>query len=663
MKKQLVSISLANNILLDEPQLYDALQLCVTILGQCQGHDEKQNQPPSSCYVFENETKSILYRYDSITKKTEALFGKNSSCDFYDEIEIMITENKPFYGAREKLKPTLFKTYLATKKINSFLFTPIYSNDQLWGFIGYENNHIDEWPPELVRSLSILANNIGIRVYKDALNEVTGNKMEKLNYYMNGTHQAMWELDLKTNIPTYSYYWAEMLGYDNKAIEHTYDFWRKNVHPDDIEEVEKNLHNYITNISDQYSGLVRMKHKKGHILYIKYCGILKRDNDGTPLKIIGNHIDITDIKEKEIELQLSEEKYRFITENTTDIICQHNLDTSYIYLSNSYKEVLGYEISEMINQKAADYIHPDDLKIVKSSLFVFLENPKNNSATYRFRKKDQSYIWLETIANPILNNEKEVIGIQTCSRDISERMEMSKKRESALIKEKKFNELKSDFVTMASHQFRTPLTVIYSNAELLYLKLDKNPAVKPIINRIKKEVDRMTELMNNVLLYAKYESQKLKKEIKPILFDALVKQLIKTYFLDNPDGRKIKIITKGKCQTVYSDESLLIHILTNLINNAFKYSIGKASPCLIVNYLENKLQIEIIDYGIGIPEHEVKYLFTSFFRASNTNTITGSGLGLVIVKQFTHFLNGTIELKSKENDGTIIKLEFPYEQE
>jgi signal transduction histidine kinase len=253
--------------------------------------------------------------------------------------------------------------------------------------------------------------------------------------------------------------------------------------------------------------------------------------------------------------------------------------------------------------------------------------------------------------------------MQTCSRDISERMEMSKKRESALIKEKKFNELKSDFVTMASHQFRTPLTVIYSNAELLYLKLDKNPAVKPIINRIKKEVDRMTELMNNVLLYAKYESQKLKKEIKPILFDALVKQLIKTYFLDNPDGRKIKIITKGKRQTVYSDESLLIHILTNLINNAFKYSIGKASPCLIVNYLENKLQIEIIDYGIGIPEHEVKYLFTSFFRASNTNTITGSGLGLVIVKQFTHFLNGTIELKSKENDGTIIKLEFPYEQE
>lgn len=575
----------------------------------------------------------------------------------------MIPENKPFFGYREELKPSLFKTYLATKNIDSFLFTPIYSNKKLWGFVGYENHSRVDWQDEQIRSLSSFANNIGIKAYKDEVAQKTGTEIESLNYYMNGTNQAMWELDLITNIPFYSYYYAEMIGYDKDTIEHSYEFWRKNVHPDDIKEVEKRLYNYTTNISDEYSGIMRMKHKRGHFIWIKYGGYLKRDENGSPLKIIGSHIDVTDSKEKEVQLQLSEEKYRFIAENTTDIICQHNLDTSYIYLSNSFKEILGYEISEMINQTAVNYIHPDDLNYVASATRELANSGKKTVITYRFRKKDQTYIWLETMGKNIRNTDNKVIGIQTCSRDVSERVQMAKKREIAFIKEKKFNEMKSEFVSMASHQFRTPLTVIYSNTELLDLKLNKNPAIKPITDRIKREVDRMTELMNNILIFAKYESQKLKKVVKPISFDTYIKLLIKTYWKDTLDGRKLKVITKGERQTLYSDESLLTHILTNLINNAFKYSVGKASPCLIINYLENIVEIEIIDYGIGIPEHEVQHLFTSFYRASNTTTILGSGLGLVIVKQFTHFLNGTIELKTKENNGTIIKLQFPYEKE
>ncbi|MDI1304093.1 MAG: ATP-binding protein, partial [bacterium] len=119
---------------------------------------------------------------------------------------------------------------------------------------------------------------------------------------------------------------------------------------------------------------------------------------------------------------------------------------------------------------------------------------------------------------------------------------------------------------------------------------------------------------------------------------------------------------KGKKQVFHTDETLLTHILTNLISNAFKYSTGKSNPLLVITYLENEIEIEVTDFGIGIPENEIQYLFTSFFRASNTSTIIGSGLGLAIVKQFTVFLNGKIELKSKENFGTTIKLIFPYEQ-
>jgi signal transduction histidine kinase len=120
--------------------------------------------------------------------------------------------------------------------------------------------------------------------------------------------------------------------------------------------------------------------------------------------------------------------------------------------------------------------------------------------------------------------------------------------------------------------------------------------------------------------------------------------------------------TKGIKKVFFTDETLIVHILTNLISNAFKYSVGKSNPLLIISYLEKEIEIEIVDYGIGVPQKEIQHLFTSFFRASNTSTIIGSGLGLAIVKQFTEFLNGTIELKTKENSGTAIKLKFPYEQ-
>lgn len=659
MKNHYLGIAIVNSILFDQPILDGTLQRCVTVLCQSKSMD--------GCYIYNCHLKKISHSSLNNNKTVNYSFDKETLEHTFQKVcskkHEQLFDERPIWHNNTESQYVPLTELMSSRNVDSFFIFPIISNKKHWGFIAFEKCGKTDWAQEEVKSLQLLAKNIGTRIYKDSIVEFLGSKIENLNYYMNGTNQAMWELDLTTNTSLYSYYWADMIGYDKETVEHSYDFWRKNVHPDDIEAVEKNLHDYIANISNQYSGLMRMKHKQGHYIWIKYSGLLQRDNNGQPIKIIGTHADVNDIKEKEIQLQLSEEKYRFITENTSDIICQHRLDGSYIYLSNSFKGILGYEISEMINQLAYDYIHPDDLKQVTNASNELASSGNHIVITYRFRKKDQTYIWLETTGKNIVNTENKVIGIQTCSRDVSERIEIAKRREEAIIKENKFNELKSEFVSMASHQFRTPLTVIYSNTELLELKFKKKTAIKPIINRIKREVDRMTELMNNILVFAKYESQKLKKEIKPISFDVFIKLLIKTYFNDSPDGRKIKVVTKGERKTLYSDESLLIHILTNLINNAFKYSVGKATPCLIINYLENKLEIELIDYGIGIPEHEVKHLFTSFFRASNTNTIIGSGLGLVIIKQFTHFLNGTIELKTKENDGTIIKLQFPYEQE
>jgi PAS domain S-box-containing protein len=363
---------------------------------------------------------------------------------------------------------------------------------------------------------------------------------------------------------------------------------------------------------------------------------------------------------------LSEEKFRFIAENTTDLITQHFNDGTFSYVSNSSKDIIGYNPEELIHRSPYEFIHPDDLALMQDLSRDIAIKLELIAVTYRFRKKDNSYIWLESTSKVFLNNKQEIIGMQSSSRDISERIKAAEEMRLNLLKEKELNELKSKFVSMASHQFRTPLTIIYSNAELIDIKsktnLRKNTNSLALnTNRIKNEVDRLTELMNNILIFGKYELEETKKDIREVDFDIFINKIIESYFNNELDGRIIEITIKGEKQKIVTDETLLTHIITNIINNAFKYSTNKPHPKLIITYLSTKIKIEIIDYGIGIPKGEVQYLFTSFFRATNTSTIVGSGLGLTIVNQFIDLLNGEISIKSKENFGTTVILSLPYE--
>jgi PAS domain S-box-containing protein len=551
--------------------------------------------------------------------------------------------------------------------IKSYLFTPIFSENKFWGWIGYDDCKTErKWIDEEVYVLHTVAKNIGIRLNQDKTNAKLEAHLEQFDFYLKGSNQGMWEWDIITNKTVFSYNWAGMIGYSLDEIDQTFEFWKKNVHPDEIIHIELGLRDYINGKTESFEGVQRMKHKKGHYVWIKYSGLVIRNSIGTPIKVIGTHIDISEIKEKERQLELSEEKFRFIADNTTDLITQHYNDGTFSYVSNSSKDIIGYDAQELIHKTPNDFIHPEDLHIMQNAHQEIAEKLKTKPLTYRFRKKDNSYIWMESITKVILNNKNEIIGMQSSSRDISETIKAAEEMKLNLLKEKELNELKSKFVSMASHQFRTPLTIIYSNAELIELKskIDRKKNMDGVdlnTNRIKNEVDRLTELMNNTLIFGKYELEETKKDVKELDLDDFINKTIDSYFNNELDGRKIEITIKGEKQKFNSDETLLTHIITNVVSNAFKYSANKVEPKLIITYLDKKIKIEIIDYGIGIPNKEIQYLFTSFFRATNTSTIVGSGLGLTIVKQFIDLLNGEISIKSKENFGTTVMLTLPYE--
>jgi PAS domain S-box-containing protein len=479
---------------------------------------------------------------------------------------------------------------------------------------------------------------------------------------------------------------CEMLGYSNQEMKFL-TFQEITFHKDlkvDLDHKESLDSGKTTHFSSEK----RFLHKNKSIVWAHISVSLVK-NSKNEIYYVVQVFDITErkkieqqnkllteenIKNKAILLNEAKNMYRFLAENTVDLICLHNLDITFQYLSPSVINILGYSPDELEGKSPLDFAHPEDLKYLQNSFTDFINEKVNDSTTARFRAKDGKYIWLETRAN-IIEKKGVVSGFQSSSRDVTTRKEEEEATEKALSKERELNELRTNLVSTISHEFRTPMTTIRTSTELiaiymeglkdLYMagqdseiaqRLDKQ------LNTITGEIDRIIELMNSVLTISKEDSGKT--NFNPMAFDLkqLCNTIIETSFENRKDGRKVITTFRGNDFIVFADKSLMGYSLFNLFNNAFKYSEGSGDVILNVTSTKSKVNIEIIDFGIGIPEEDQKKLFNTFFRASNTNGIQGTGLGLYIVKTFTEKNSGNIQLKSHLGKGTTVTLQFPLQK-
>ena len=231
----------------------------------------------------------------------------------------------------------------------------------------------------------------------------------------------------------------------------------------------------------------------------------------------------------------------------------------------------------------------------------------------------------------------------------------------SLEKEKELSQLKSRFVSMASHEFRTPLSAVQLSAVLIekYAQPLQNDHITKHVGKIKNAVGNLTAILNDFLSLEKLEAGK----VEPLnnIFD-LVK-------LSEEITEELQMITKqnqtiiyqhtGTTSTVNLDQNLLKSCVVNLITNAIKYSGENTFIEFNSEIGSGNCMITIKDNGIGIPENDQKHLFEAFFRAHNTGNIPGTGLGLNIVARYTSLMNGKIEFKSNINHGTLFTLSFP----
>ena len=239
----------------------------------------------------------------------------------------------------------------------------------------------------------------------------------------------------------------------------------------------------------------------------------------------------------------------------------------------------------------------------------------------------------------------------------------NKELEASLIREKELGHLKSSFITVASHQFRTPLAVIQSNAELLEMLNssceEKNSDKYGVVTgRITAAIAKMTALMDDVLTLGKLTSGNISYHPKEIDLIEFGNELVEQFNLIHKETSALDFVVKGTPYKVFLDVQLLNHSLTNLISNSFKYSKGKRNPELTLCYKSTEMIISVKDYGLGIPEAQLSNLFQPFFRADNVTEIQGTGLGLSIAKEYVEMNKGNISAQSKLGEGSCFKITF-----
>ena len=432
---------------------------------------------------------------------------------------------------------------------------------------------------------------------------------------------------------------------------------------------------------------IEMKHKSKGKFTALVQGTITKDEKTKKSVCRASLIDITELKQAEI-LQLEHNNLQKEKEKLQDYL---NLAPVVFLLLDTKYQV------QMINKKGCILLGHKSPEILGKHWFdnfISFKNSKETPLTHQSIKNENGLLkpYFESFLKcrnnelrlmswtnvTLLDDINKPIGTLIAGEDITERKkletrqlkyteeleyiveERTKELNEALQQEKIISEMKSAFVSMASHEFRTPLTSILSSTILIgkYNDLKESSKVERHVERIKSSVNQLTNILEDFLSMEKLERGIV--ETSKENFD------LKTFFIDTIDecnwmlkkNQNINYVQKSPID-VSMDKKIFRNMLLNLISNATKYS---ETDIEIRAYTKKtSLYIDIEDKGIGIPEHEHKYLFTKFFRAKNVTNIQGTGLGLSIVKHYVDLLEGNITFKSKLGEGSTFKLMFPLD--
>lgn len=402
-------------------------------------------------------------------------------------------------------------------------------------------------------------------------------------------------------------------------------------------------------------------HREGHELAVELSIWPVRTGGQV---IFGSFIrDISRRRANELALRRSEERYRMVIENVAEgiLVVQNGL---IVFANPRTERMVGRTLDQLRAQHFAMLIHPDDRALVADRYSRRVRGEQIESHySFRVINAGGEVIWVELSA--VMIEWEGAPATLSFITDITQRRELQEQLKASLAEQLELNQLKSRFVSMTSHEFRTPLTAILSSMELIKHYHHKLPESErmALIKSVEDAVAHMTKMLDDVLLIGKADAGRLEFRPEPVQLDAFCRRMADAARAVAEVGGRglhhIEFEPSGEGQLVMLDIRLLQHVLENLLSNAIKYSPTGGTVRFKVSCPGERIEFMVEDRGIGLPAKDLPRLFESFFRASNVGNISGTGLGLSIVKRAVDLHGGTIRVHSEIGKGTRFTVDLP----
>jgi PAS domain S-box-containing protein len=362
------------------------------------------------------------------------------------------------------------------------------------------------------------------------------------------------------------------------------------------------------------------------------------------------------IRAQEEQKRANELFSKIFYESPVGIVISNLASGKIIDCNNSYTELLHYKKFEVIGKTAVELGIVSDEAQRNDMIKNVRENGIVRDVEIQLIRQKSGPIWVSKSMQTIwINNEECLLSAVL---DMTSHREAEERIKQALHAEIELNKLKSNFVTLASHEFRTPLTTILSSAFLIdnYALGENKEKISRHISRIKASVNLLISILDEFLSLTKIEEGRIEPKLELINIRERIENLCGSLRAFARPGQTIVYKHTGDEQ-IYSDPVLLENIVNNLVSNALKYS-GENSEIVVSTNVNANVHLCVCDQGIGISKDDQKHLFERFFRASNTGNIQGTGLGLHIMKYYVDMLKGSIEVHSEPGKGSRFNVTF-----
>lgn len=538
--------------------------------------------------------------------------------------------------------------------INQNLNKKIHLQQKLIEKLSAENNYLLQTHDDPLE-LDLAVMSAEKQIVKSELLE----SQKRLQLALDAGQLGIWDWNIETDSVVYNKRWAAMLGYELTDIAPNVEAFFHLLHPEDAILMKNLVDKHLKGDSPYFEIELRLKGKDGQYHWIYDRGmVVARDAKGTPLRAVGIHVYINDHKKANQALKDSEQRFRNIFYFNSIGIVISDMKGNIIDANPKIMESLGYTLEELRLLRPIDFSHAEDLDIERRLSREMMEQGRDFfQMEKRYIRKDKKVIWMNFSLTLVKGGNQQLQMVIALMEDITAKKVAEEQLRSQNQMLHKMNEELNNFVYRTSHDLRAPLTSLMGLVQITEMANSGEERGK-YLSMMTKQLHYLDGVIKEIIDYRKISVGEV--SISAISLKEKVYDVMQHFqFLPNYTQIEKKVHLEGDVP-FYSDETKLNIILNNLISNAIKYSDKcKENPFLhiYISVSTENVSIEIRDNGIGISEEHLPNIFKMFFRA--TVQENGTGLGLYIVSEALNKLGATIDVTSKEKEGTCFILVIP----